>query len=268
MNKLIIAGLGVKDLKQLTLDTYEALQKADSVLYLGTDSKTHFPQLKKLGCQKLESILELYRDGEIDEVNYKTLFQFVIDTVAKHTTTLLLVPGHPRVGVTLVQRLCQYEGPIDVQVLPGISSLDTMMNDLAVDPLEKGSIIIDANRALLFELKWSSHLDCYLYHVCSVGTRRVYLQNAQKANRWDLLKEHLLSIYSPNAQIKLISSATKESQLAQIQNGQLSELEKFLPHVHFGTTLFIQGERPQSFNQKFLALLAEEPGHVRLNTHT
>lgn len=254
MNSLVIAGLGIKDLKQMTIETFEQVLSASVVLYLGCDSKNHLPELKKMGVGKIESILELYVDGAVDEENYQRLEQYVINATQTHTKTVLLVPGHPRIGVTLVQRLTRRDN-IAVNVLPGISSFDTMINDLGRDPLEKGSLVIDANRMLLFDMIWPSNVDCYLYHVCSVGTQKVHLRDAQKDNSWDLLKQHLLKIYGPAAIVHLISSSTKENQSSQQYSASLSDLETLKSRVHFGTTLFIEAEKPKKLNRNFLAKL-------------
>ena len=257
MNQLIIAGLGIKDLQQMTIEARQALVDADQVLYLGTEPERHLPQMREWGVQHIRSILELYVDGEVDDSNYRRLYDETLQTVRVHAKTILVVPGHPRVGVTLVQTLIKDSTGVEITVLPGISSFDTMINDLARDPLEKGSLIVDANRMLLFDMRWPAIVDCYLYHVCSVGTRQVHVHDAQKDNAWDLLQSHLLKIYSPDTDVQLISSATGEERRAQKHSARLSELQKLKPFVHFGTTMFIAGEKPKCFDRAFYARLME-----------
>ena len=251
MNHLIVAGLGIKDLLQMTIEARQALLEADQVLYLGTEPERHLPQLEGWGIKNIRSILELYVNGDVDDQNYQRLYQETLRTAQAHARTVLIVPGHPRIGVTLVQRLVKNPQDLDVQVLPGISSFDTMINDLARDPLEKGSIIVDANRMLLFEMIWPSSMDCYLYHVCSVGTRKVHVYNAQKDNAWDFLKAHLLKIYAPHTEVQLVSSATRAERAPQKFSAPLNELESLKPFVHFGTTMYIAGENPKRINKEF-----------------
>ena len=254
MNNLVIAGLGIKDLKQMTIETFEEISCTDTVLYLGCQPQAHVKELQKMGARKVESILELYKDGAVDEENYQRLENAVVEATQTHSKTILLVPGHPRIGVTLVQRLVRRKD-LKVHVLPGVSSFDTMINDLGRDPLEKGSIVMDANRMLLFNMVWPSDIDCYLYHVCSVGTQRVHLRDAQKDNSWNLLKQHLLKIYDPNVLVRLVSSSTKINKNPQQYSAPLSDLEALKPRVHFGTTLFIAAEKPKELNRSFLSKL-------------
>jgi uncharacterized protein YabN with tetrapyrrole methylase and pyrophosphatase domain len=257
MGKLIVGGLGIQDLKQMTLETLTALRSADRVLYLATEPEDHLPELRAMGIQNVSSIFELYRDGGFDETNYERIYTFCVSEASAHKKTVLLVPGHPRIGVTVVQWITrrQKDHGLEVQIFAGISSFDTMLNDLARDPLEKGSLMIDANRMLLFNTRWDPTLDCYLYHVCSVGTRRVHLTNAKKDNAWDQLKTHLLSIYSADTRVELVSSSTSEHFEGSNLATPLSEIEVLFDHVHFGTTLFIAGSRAKKINLEFLKQL-------------
>lgn len=259
MKQLIVAGLGIKDLSQLTLECVHWLQKADEVLYLGTAPEKHTHSLKKMGSKKIVPIINLYIDGDIDEKNYSRLYDTTVASANSNNITLLLVPGHPRIGVSLVQRLetSQEQNSFQLKILPGISSFDTMLNDLARDPLEKGSLIVDANRILLFNSTWDATFDCFIYHVCSVGTRRVHLSDAKIENDWASLKAHLLKIYSPTTTIELVSSQTTEDEQSTNCSAPLCELERLLENVHFGTTLFIPGQKPKMINRGFLKQLRQ-----------
>lgn len=257
MHQLTVAGLGINDLNQMTLETLRALEAAGEVLYLGTTPERHLPQLRALGVARVRSIFELYVDGDIDERNYDRLYQEVTATASACPRVVLLVPGHPRIGVTLVQRLEKHRSahPFGLRIFSGISSFDTMLNDLARDPLEKGSVLIDANRMLLFKTKWDVSLDCYIYHVCSVGTRHVHLSDARKDNAWDRLEEHLRELYPVDTLIELVSSSTIEGAPSSRRSVPLGEIGTLLPDVHFGTTLFIPGLRPRRLDREFLGAL-------------
>lgn len=259
MARLIVGGLGVRDLRQITLETHEWLQRADVVLYLGPDVPSHLEQLKAWGSRGVRSLVSLYVDGDVDENNYRRLYDAVVRTASENAVTVLLVPGHPRVGVSVVQRLEKQraELPFDLEVMPGVSSFDTMMNDLGLDPLERGSVLIDANRMLLYGTRWDPSMDCYIYHVCSVGTRRVHVSDARKDNAWHLLKERLRAIYPPDARVELVSSPTRSVDGTRRSSATIDSLDTLLHDVDFDTTLFIPGRKPQQIDRGFLLRLAE-----------
>ena len=39
----------------------------------------------------------------------------------------------------------------EIEIIDGISSFDVMMTYLGIDPLEQGTVLLDANRLLLFQ---------------------------------------------------------------------------------------------------------------------
>lgn len=265
MNTLIVGGLGIRDLEQVTLETYRACLMADLIVYLGTRPEYDIPQLKSWGVLNIRSIFELYVDGDVDTENYSRLYEAVIEASKSFSKTVLLVPGHPRIGVTLVQWLekNRASNPFNLNIQPGVSSFDTLLNDLARDPIEKGSIILDANRMLLFDLKWDASLDCYIYHVCSVGTSRVHVSDAKKENAWDQLKAHLLTIYDKGTHVDLVSSTTVNGRASSRLSATIGTIETLFEHVHFGTTLYIPGQKPARLDRKFLArLTSREDDHV------
>src|SRR5262249_42271153 len=129
------------------------------------------------GIQNVESLGPLYQDGAHDEDNYSRVIAKIEQEAGRFSRVAVLLPGHPRIGVTIVQRLSHRP---DVKTLPGISSFATMLNDLAVDPLERGSVILDVNRLLLYDLKIVPELDHYLYHVCSIGSSATNFSDPSK----------------------------------------------------------------------------------------
>ncbi|NCN40837.1 hypothetical protein GW916_06250 [bacterium] len=265
MAKLTVAGLGIKDLLQMTVEAKEAILSADRVVYLGTDSKNHLLELKKWGVTNVQSIIELYVDGDIDVQNYQRIYEAILSAAREGGQTVLLVPGHPRIGVSVVQHLSSRKTGLELEVLPGVSSFDTMINDLHRDPLEKGSLMVDANRALLFGMILPSTVDCYIYHVCSVGTQNVHVKDAQKDNSWDLLKEHLLKIYEPSKRIELVCSTTSAKRENQRHSALLENLEELKSQVHFGTTMFIQADRPKNIDRSFYSRLLHQGTYEKSN---
>src|SRR3990167_6942591 len=77
---------------------------------------------------------------------------------------------------------------IALHVLPGISSFDTMINDLCLDPIEEGSCIVDANRLILYDYDVDTCLNYFIYHVCSIGNSNTDYKSPVSRNAVDFLK--------------------------------------------------------------------------------
>lgn len=246
-------GLGVKTIRQLTLEALDVLNKSNLILYLGTNPKSDISEISKITGREVQNIFSLYKSGDVDTINYKRLFDAVLSAVNVKKEISVVVHGHPRVGVSLVQMLERLTS-IQVNVLAGISSFDAMINDLKRDPIEKGSMILDSNRHLLYEYHLDNRIDHYFYHICSVGTTRVHLHDSKKDNKLALLKESLLKFFPHNHVVSLVSSATLDH-AGSIQQIQLEKLENYLDIVHFGTSLFVPGVSSRNYNQNYLNIL-------------
>ncbi len=256
--KLTIVGQGIRAFEQITLEGLAALQSCKKVLYLsvnGDDENLEF--LRKWNIQNFENIKALYEDSALDQENYQRLLDKVIEETQKEENVSLLIPGHPRVGVTLVKWLENQKAKLnlDLIVLPGISSFDTMINDLGLDPLEHGAQMLDTNRVLLFDYQLETCLDTFLYHVCSVGVSHTHLSNASQNNAIDLLQSHLEKFYPASHTVYLLTSNIDVNGSATSVSFPLKELTEQLPKIHFGSTLYIPALRAKKINKSFLQLL-------------
>lgn len=247
------AGYGIRGFAQLTLEAIEEIRASKKVLYLG--QKDHY--FDQLNIADSESLSSLYKNGSNDLENYNRILDKILKDAESYGDVCVLYPGHPRVGVTVLQWLekLKVKGEIELRVIPGISSFDTMMNDLSRDPLEKGSIIIDANRLLLFKHPIDPTIDYYIYHVCSVGTAKTHFKDASQNNHIQFLKNHLLTAFSSTSEIVLIQSSEKFELGVKITRSKLGDLDRMLNQINFSTSLFIPGIRPKQVDESFLELI-------------
>lgn len=257
MVTLRIIGLGINNVSHLTLEGVEQLKRAKKILFLSSDPNGLTCLLHQFNIDSIEDLQSLYKDLEQDENNYRNIESKILQDCVDFNDVALLLPGHPQVGVTIVQRLQDRgkQSELNIVMTPGISSFDSMATDLKRDPLEYGSVIVDANRLLLFEYQMEPAIDCYIYHVCSVATSRISMRNPALGNQLNLLQQHLLRFYTPESRVVLICSSIKENIPTQMIDGTVSRLCDLLPHIHFGTTLFIPGRRSESLSKTYLKLL-------------
>lgn len=252
--RLQFVGSGINELRHLSLEGLEQLKKADRVLILPIVAKSVETLLNKYGVKNVKNLRSFYRNGENDEDTYRSLFKIILSECYAYKHVVVLVPGHPRIGVTLVQwfEAEKEKLGIEVEVIPGISSFAMMINDLKKDPLERGSVLIDANRLLLFDFEIEPSMDHYIYHVCSIGTAQISTDDAARNNRIDLLKRKLLRHHPESKDVVLISSPVDGNSVAEMRFEKIGNLENFLPFIHYGTTLFIPGSTPKKIDREYL----------------
>lgn len=253
--KLALVGLGIRGTNQLTLEAIEKLKSSRCVLVHA--SKSIVNSLEQLLPTKIIGIKDLYKNGEVDEKNYKCILDRILEEAKcspEGSLISVVIAGHPRVGVTLSTWLDSIANDyqLELEVIPGISSFDTMLVDLQRDPLERGSILLDVNRLLLFGYQIDPTLDLYIYHVCSIGTRRTHFLTPEKENKIDLLAKKLSSIYAADHPVTLIGCSEAVGSLPIKVDCNVGSLTELLPKITFSTTLFVPAQTPKRVDRLFL----------------
>lgn len=237
---IYLIGAGVSLNNHLTLQSLSTLRKVDKVCFFPTVRGETEELLEALGQTSHEDISRLYVNGGRDYDNYNRIADYMT-SCAKKGSVALLLPGHPRVGVSTAAIIEQRakEAGIAVRVYAGISSFDTMINDLKMDPLEKGSTMLDANRILAYGFALETRVNLFIYHICSVGTSKTFYEQPSAANRLDMLKQYLLKFYAADHKIIILESPVHPDSPGTRHELTLDELDQAGETVHFGTTLFI-----------------------------
>jgi precorrin-3B methylase len=249
--RVTIVGAGVGGVRALTLEAICALRNARRVLAFSSPST-----LASIGIANVDDLSSLYREGARDMDNYARICRKIVESVSKWNDIVLLLPGHPRVGVSLVNLL---EGlakshSFRVEIIAGLSSFDLMLTELRRDALENGSVLVDANRLLLFDYEIEPNLDYYIFHVCSIGTARTYRRQPWRENRIDELRNKLLRHYEKTHKVALVTVGKANRHLEKIE-ATVHTLTSIARHLSFNSTLVIPRIRRSIMNTKFLATL-------------
>lgn len=260
--KLSLVGRGIRPFEHLTLAGLRALREADVVLGIEPDVAAWSELAEEFELPCIERLDFLYRDGATDDENYKSFFMFIQDICGLYKHVALVIAGHPRLGVSIASWLSSPDVKklITLEVIEGISSFDTMFNDLQIDPLERGTCLVDANRLLLFQYPLNTQIDTFIYHVSSVGNSRTDTLDCTQRNDIPQLQEYLLQFYSAEKFVSLCQASNFKNHSSQYKNIRLGELEAFSKSIDTGTTLFIPADKPLRLCPKFLSQLRS--GHV------
>jgi uncharacterized protein YabN with tetrapyrrole methylase and pyrophosphatase domain len=252
---LYVVGSGQQPKKHMTLEAVSVCRDAEKLLTICGNATDVLEAIG--GHDNHEDIIDLYIDGSIDNDNYNRIINKILTECDRYETVSVTTAGHPLFGVSWWKRLKKNRRlNSTVQYIEGISSLTSMFVELEADPLETGSIIIDANRCLIFEYDITPELDLYIFNICSTGTRNTNITNPAKGNRLSDLKEHLLKYYSGGTTVKMVS-AEHSGMPPRIIQVQLEDLEELLQNINFYSSLFIPATMPKQYNRDFIRNLLE-----------
>lgn len=257
MKRLRVIGTGIKGINHLTMESISHFQTCKKTLL-------YFPQQELIAYFREnnlfnEDITYLYKHGGVDKNNYEEIVNRVLSEVADYHDVSFCLPGHPGFGVSLLKTLktrCK-EQAINLSVSIGVSSFDTMVDDLSLDPIEHGSVIVDANLLVLLDYNMETRLNHFIYHICSVGTTRTHINNPQQDNKLIFLQQKLLKHYPENHLVKMISSAEYGRPVATIKECSIGKLEELLPQITFSSSLIVPYIKPEAhqINRHFLTYL-------------
>ncbi len=234
-----VIGAGVSPSANITLQSIEIIKKSECIVYFSD------PQLVKMfddmKVKQYISLDDLYFHGAVDDDAYQAILSRILSLLSTYNNVVFIQQGNPRFGVSLIDMLeeASISHGFNLDVFPAVSSFDSMIIDVKRDPLEHGTVIVDANRLLLFSYKMEPSHDYYIYHICSVGTKKTNIDNASEDNKLELLQQKLTEIYPKNHQCSIIQTSGVGRNNAIIRNIEVSSLVNNIIDISFGTSLFI-----------------------------
>lgn len=251
-------GTGMVAPRDLTIGGLDEIRSADVVAYSapwpGVSS-----WLSDIGAREVRDISDLYRENGVDSDNYSAILGELNTLSSEFASVVYLVPGNPTLGVTTTSQLLALARAqeIDVAIIPGVSSLDTISVDLEVDYLERGTVAIDSNRLLLYRIKLDPTLGVVIYHPASVGTSRVDFASPWRSNRIEFLQDYLLETYPPSHPFIIVLCASTPGAAPEIIRGELGQLSSRVELIKYGSSLYIPPSDDFSFDGGFLKLLQQ-----------
>jgi uncharacterized protein YabN with tetrapyrrole methylase and pyrophosphatase domain len=251
---IYIIGTGQNPKDHMTLESVRVCKNVEKLLLINGDSQSVIEAID--GHSNYEDIIDLYIDGDIDDNNYKRIVEKVISDSKKYNSVAVTTAGHPLVGVSWWERLKKnkhFTG--NLKYVEGISSWTSMLVELELDPLEAGSIIIDANRCLVFNQEINPEFDIFIFNFCSTGTRYTNISDPSKDNELNDLKIHFLKFFPKNHKVKMISAKHNEQMDGEIYEVELQNLCDLLPKIKFYSSLFFPSINPRKINKNFLKKL-------------
>lgn len=143
MGEITIVGLGPGEFGFITLDTWDKIKQAATLL-LRTAKHPTVAEIKKREIA-FESYDTVYTEKETFEEVYRSIAANVVERAQKGEDIVYAVPGSPLVAertVVLIRDLAA-ERQVKLTILPGMSFVEVLYVKLGVDPID-GLTIIDS----------------------------------------------------------------------------------------------------------------------------
>lgn len=220
---LIIAGVGIKFISHLTVETKACIEKAEKVFYLINE-----PAMKEwiqTANPNAESLDNLYKTYKNREDNYLLIAQHVNAGLEKYKSVCFVMYGHPTflAQPTIIAANLAAQNNHQVLIMPAVSAEDCLFADLKIDPIAEGCQSFEATDFLLYRRVFSTSSHLVLWQPSVIGLKGIAETHHSKAGL-KILVEYLCEAYPLTHQIMAYSAAQYPSFLPEILYCSLQDL--------------------------------------------
>lgn len=195
----------------MTLEVQSVIRNCDNVIYLVNE-----PAIKRWieeNSKKAISLDAIYFSFLERKKSYRAICDEVINITSKNHNTCFLMYGHPLIlsnsSTQLIKDIQERSLDIEIEVLPGISSLDTLFCDLCIDPGNGGLQAFEATEFLNKNYKINPNSHLILWQIGVVGVNSIIhndndlIGRSERMTALSQLKQKLLYWYNEKHPIVL-----------------------------------------------------------------
>lgn len=263
---IYLVGTGIMSVWHLTREA-EACMRASSQVFLVDPGFGIAEYIAGLG-PAVHNLIDEYHDRQSRLDTYRTMAARVVAVAMEEPPVSLVVYGHPTLFVypsTLIRKAARLLD-LRVHTAAGISSLDTMLIDLDLDPGMNGLQIYDANAVLVERRKLDPEVPCLLLQVDAVESA-FHTVAASRPSRFRRLTEHLLQFYPPEHVVTNIRSSSFPIFEPELIRFELQRLGNEFADKRLGGTVYLPPSRHPDFDED-LAREIYDPLHVNRITYS
>lgn len=233
-----IVGLGISIVQHMTREVEDAIRRSRAVYYVAGGPAVH--EFLESLCPRVVNLHVEYKEDGDRLKTYDRMSSIIVDAALDHPPVTFAVYGHPLIyayppqQVLLAAKFCG----LRAKVLPGISALDTIFVDLALDPSIQGLQMYEATELMIRGRPLQPDVPCLLWQIGSVETN-LYSTATSKPERFRRLKEYLLQFYPLEHIVTTVYSSSHSHMSSLLESFPLGEIEQKAPGLHQSLTLYI-----------------------------
>lgn len=257
--RITIVGAGICAPEHITREGDAALRDSDLIFFLLDLHPALRRYLRSLGPE-LVDLDPLYRERLPDREVYDDITRVVVFAAAVRSRTALLVPGHPGLYVTATREIVERAEAmgIETEVLPGISSLDTMILQLGLEIGERGVQIYEANRFVYQRIEPDTRVPLFLLQPGAVGSSLLTHRSASRPRRFHELRRALEEAYGGRHPCVVLASRSTRRERDRKHTFPIADLAKRSELLDHDVSLYVppRGDLP-IVDEKFHRRLAD-----------
>jgi hypothetical protein len=239
MTDLWIAGLGIQTANQATREVEQALRASQEVLYLDTGVATR-AFLEQL-CPRVTSLYQQsYVEDQPRVSAYEHMAARVVEAALDHPPVTFAIHGHPLVAAHPPFLALELAKALDlrVEILSGISAIDTVLADLHIDPVVHGIQMYEATDLLLRRRPLQPDVPAILWQIGPLETA-LHSNRVSQPERFTRFIGHLRQFYPPRHEVAAIYCSPHPLMPPTILRFAIEDMGEHAAEIHAGFTLYV-----------------------------
>jgi uncharacterized protein YabN with tetrapyrrole methylase and pyrophosphatase domain len=246
---LFIIGLGVAIPSHITVQATRAMSRCARLYSIVQDPRRLWLPPENSGI-KVINALEMYVEGSIRIQNYERVARTIVAALDHARPLGYVTYGNPMAYDRVAQNLVHYakQQGFAVQVVPGVSSLDTVLCDLNVD-MAPAIQVFEASWLFACQIQPHVSIPALLMQVGAFGSLRTHYTQRQDGSSLRELMDYLCRFYPGSHPVSLVRSSGQEDRPAHIRRVSLASLCEVTADDLSGASLYIpalEKAKPQS----------------------
>ncbi|WP_171360403.1 SAM-dependent methyltransferase [Vibrio pectenicida] len=230
--KIFLIGTGIGDFQRISMQSMQILQSVDVIFHL---SPHHGNIVNAAPQAEVHDLKDLYESNDEPNHVYDLISQHIYCHASNNQgTTAFVTYGHPLFFVRCSLDLMASD--LDVELLPAISSFDTLLIDSPVH-LGDGVQIFDTALFVAYNIKPSPLVPVALYQYGDFGGNQ--LRTKPDSRRFQLLQEQLLSIYPSDHLAHIVVSGWANDVSCSVVSFPIKQLIHNINEAVIGSSLVI-----------------------------
>lgn len=260
-----ILGMGVRSVAHMTLEAIDTLKRCARGFVVSPDQQTVDDFRASVtsylrdgeSLPPLESLSQAYKKNRQRHENYREAGRIVLDALETERPIAYLTPGNPVTFDRVAEEILQgaRERRLRAVVIPGISSVDTVLVDLQQE-LAPGMQIYEASWFVGMKVRPDTRLSCLLVQTSLFVTSYPIIDRKPQPDALALLKEYLFQFYPPDHLMVLVRSGAGWSDPASVYPVALKSLDNIPAEFQLGASMYIPPVEQARLDEQFLAQMA------------
>jgi len=233
---IYLVGLGMFELRHLTVESLEVLKIAKVVYHL---SEKHEELIAiNPNTQDLDRLYS--KPGKRVDI-YHDLASYVVNTALKTTPIVLAIDGNPMFFSDISWEIAAIgkKANLHVEALPGVSCIDVLPMQLGFEPADLGMQVFEATQLVLYDLAVNPFLSTLILQVGYFWRTVVLPPPKRDAGAFAPLVLHLRKFFPEDHPAIFVQSAYSERLPTVVFSTELATIDEHRNEIKAGMTLYL-----------------------------